>query len=84
MIKLTEVETHAISKINMEINQGEFLAVTGPSVSGKSTLLHIPGCLDTPSAGRYTLVGADVTNLTAEFLATVIVHIVVCARPACP
>ena len=69
--RLSELETHAISEIDLEITQGEFLAVMGPSGSGKSTLLHILGCLDTPSAGRYLLAGTDVTNLTAKSLAKI-------------
>ena len=50
-----EVETHALSDIDLEIRQGEFVSIGGPSGCGKSTLLSILGLLDTPTAGTYTL-----------------------------
>ena len=52
-----EVETHALSTINMEVRKGEFVAIAGPSGCGKSTLLSILGLLDSPSGGKYTLNG---------------------------
>ncbi len=58
-----EVETHALSEIDFEVKQGEYLAIGGPSGCGKSTLLSILGLLDTPSAGQYFLNGMDVSNL---------------------
>lgn len=58
-----EVETHALSEIDMEVLQGEYLAIGGPSGCGKSTLLSILGLLDTPSGGEYMLNGTDVSNL---------------------
>jgi len=48
-----EIETTALSGVNMEIQPGEFIAVMGPSGCGKSTLLHIIGMLDTPTSGAY-------------------------------
>ncbi|PXA85043.1 phosphonate ABC transporter ATP-binding protein [Nostoc sp. 3335mG] len=48
-----EVETTALADINLEVAQGEFLAIMGPSGCGKSTLLNILGTVDRPSAGRY-------------------------------
>jgi putative ABC transport system ATP-binding protein len=48
-----EVETVALNGVNIEINQGDFVAVMGPSGCGKSTLLNIVGLLDTPSDGDY-------------------------------
>ncbi|MCS6973891.1 MAG: ABC transporter ATP-binding protein [Cyclobacteriaceae bacterium] len=48
-----EVETTALSNINLEIKQGEFVAVMGPSGCGKSTLLNILGLLDNPTSGEY-------------------------------
>ena len=61
----------AISKINLEINNGDFLAIMGPSGSGKSTLMHIIGCLDLPSSGKIVLEGSDVSDLTEKELAKI-------------
>jgi len=47
-----EVETHALSGVNLEIRRGEYVCVAGPSGSGKSTLLAILGLLDSPSEGH--------------------------------
>ena len=52
-----EVETHALSDINMQIATGEFVSIAGPSGSGKTTLLSLLGLLDTPSGGKYVLNG---------------------------
>ena len=59
-----EVETHALDNINLEIRNGEYVAIAGPSGCGKSTLLSILGLLDTPSDGAYMLHGEPVTNLS--------------------
>jgi len=59
-----EVETHALSDINLEIKRGEYICISGPSGCGKSTLLAILGLLETPTEGRYTLHGNPVANLT--------------------
>ena len=56
----------ALSDVNLQIDRGEFIAITGPSGSGKSTLLTILGCLDTPSSGQYVLNDLSVEN-TSEF-----------------
>jgi putative ABC transport system ATP-binding protein len=61
-----EVETHALSGIELDVRAGEFLAISGPSGCGKSTLLSILGLLDVPSAGEYSLAGASVAQLDAE------------------
>jgi putative ABC transport system ATP-binding protein len=58
-----DVETHALSGINLSINKGEFVSIGGPSGCGKSTLLSLLGLLDTPSGGEYTLAGEAVANL---------------------
>ena len=49
--------------INMQVEQGEYLAIMGPSGSGKTTLMNILGLLDTPTSGEYLLEGRDNTNL---------------------
>jgi putative ABC transport system ATP-binding protein len=58
-----EVETHALSDINLEIKKGEYVSIAGPSGCGKSTLLSILGLLDTPSDGKYWLNGTPVDDL---------------------
>lgn len=55
--------------VNVELNQGQNLAVVGPSGSGKSTFLHIAGSLDTPTSGSVSLQGQDPTTLTPKQLA---------------
>ena len=52
--------------INMQVEQGEYLAIMGPSGSGKTTLMNILGLLDTPTSGEYLLEGRDNTNLPDE------------------
>ena len=58
-----EVETHALSEVNLSFDPGDYVAVAGPSGCGKSTLLSILGLLDTPNAGEYRLNGRSVANL---------------------
>jgi putative ABC transport system ATP-binding protein len=60
-----EVETHALSNINLEIRSGEFVSIAGPSGCGKTTLLSILGLLDSPTGGRYLLDREPVENLSA-------------------
>lgn len=57
-----EVETTALNNVNIEIKEGEFVAIMGPSGCGKSTLLNIMGLLDNPSGGEYHFLGHDVSN----------------------
>ncbi|MEP6620790.1 MAG: ABC transporter ATP-binding protein [bacterium] len=59
-----ELETHALSDVNLEIRTGEFLSISGPSGCGKSTLLAILGLIDSPSHGEYRLAGESVAGLT--------------------
>jgi putative ABC transport system ATP-binding protein len=58
-----DVETHALSEVDLAIDRGEFVAAAGPSGCGKTTLLSILGLLDSPSAGKYFLDGELVTGL---------------------
>jgi putative ABC transport system ATP-binding protein len=58
-----EVETHALSGIHLQIQRGEYVAISGPSGCGKSTLLSILGLLDSPSGGVYELNGKPVQDL---------------------
>jgi putative ABC transport system ATP-binding protein len=59
-----EVETHALSRIELEIRAGEFVSICGPSGCGKTTLLSILGLLDSPSEGSYVLAGEPVASLS--------------------
>src|SRR6266545_4545882 len=59
-----EIETHALSDVNLEIARGDYVSISGPSGCGKSTLLSIIGLLDTPSSGAYALNGSSVADLS--------------------
>lgn len=69
--RTANVETTALSHINLEVNQGEFIAIMGPSGCGKSTLLNVMGMLDTPTSGSYQFAGEDVSNYPENKLAEV-------------
>jgi len=60
-----EVETHALSGVHLDINDGEYISIAGPSGCGKSTLLSILGLLDSPSDGSYQLKGTPIESLNA-------------------
>ena len=55
-----EAQVKALDHVDFQVDRGEFVAVMGPSGSGKSTTMNIIGCLDTPSAGQYLLMGQEV------------------------
>jgi len=57
-----EIETTALNNINMEVREGEYLAIMGPSGCGKSTLLNILGLIDVPSGGKYFFLGENVAG----------------------
>jgi len=61
-----EIETHALSNINLELRRGEYISILGPSGGGKSTLLSIIGLLESPTDGEYILNGTPVANLSSS------------------
>ena len=64
VFRTEEVQTLALSNVNIEVNEGEFVAIMGPSGCGKSTLLNILGLLDNPTSGEYYLNGTEVSRYT--------------------
>ncbi len=66
VFRTDEIETHALSGVNFDINPGEFLSIAGPSGCGKSTLLSILGLLDVPSSGSYLINGKPTEALDLD------------------
>jgi len=64
-----EVKVHALNKVSLSINKGEFIAIMGASGSGKSTFMNILGCLDNPTSGEYLMEGKDVLKRDKNELA---------------
>ena len=64
IFRTEEVETLALNQVNIEVKEGEFVAIMGPSGCGKSTLLNILGLLDNPTSGEYFLNGIEVSRYT--------------------
>ena len=69
--KMGDVEVNALQGLNLEVKQGEFLAIMGPSGSGKSTAVNMIGCLDMPTKGRIMLDGHDISKLSESELAQI-------------
>ena len=69
VFRTQDVETHALSSIDLTIDKGEFISIAGPSGCGKSTLLSILGLLDSSTAGQYEFDGRDVSRLNDNEMA---------------
>ena len=67
--RTSDVQTTALDKINIEIKQGDFVAIMGPSGCGKSTLLNIVGLLDSPSSGAYHFLDENIAKYPERKLA---------------
>lgn len=66
-----DVEVHAVKSVTLTVNPGEFVAIMGPSGSGKSSMMNLLGCLDRPTGGKYFLDGIDVSKLNRNDLADI-------------
>ncbi|MCI1859336.1 MAG: ABC transporter ATP-binding protein [Sporolactobacillus sp.] len=69
--KMGESTVHALDRINLTIDDGDFVSIVGPSGSGKSTLMNMIGCLDHPDTGEYILDGQHIDRLKDRELATI-------------
>jgi len=64
----SKVAVHALRGVNLEVHEGEFMALSGPSGSGKTTLLNIIGALDTPTSGTVQVAGEDLSGFSKSEL----------------
>ena len=71
---LGDVKVEALRKVSFSVEAGEFLSIMGASGSGKSTMMNILGCLDTPTGGQYFLEGHNVSRLSGDELADIRKH----------
>jgi putative ABC transport system ATP-binding protein len=69
--KIGDTEVRALRGVTYAVDEGDFLAIMGPSGSGKSSLMNILGCLDKPTSGKYLLEGQDVSLLDKNALARI-------------
>ncbi len=68
---LEAIDVPVLKRVNLSIEQGEYVAIMGASGSGKSTLMNIIGCLDRPTSGQYFLAGINLTTLDDDELADI-------------
>jgi putative ABC transport system ATP-binding protein len=67
--KINNIAIDALQNVNLNIEEGEFVAINGPSGSGKSTLLHMLGCIDRPTSGKIYINNTDTSTLSSKALA---------------
>ena len=67
----TAIAVEALRDVNLAVQSGEYIAITGASGSGKSTMMNIVGCLDRPTRGRYYLGGQDISTLNDDALSEI-------------
>ena len=65
------IDVPVLKNINLQVNEGEYVAIMGPSGSGKSTLMNIVGCLDKPTSGTFLLDGEDISTLNDKKLSRI-------------
>ena len=63
--------THVLKNVDLDVSEGDYLAIMGPSGSGKTTLMNLIGCLDVPSSGSYLLGEREITKCSGKELAEV-------------
>ena len=63
--------TRVLKNVNLDVNEGDYLAIMGPSGSGKTTLMNLIGCLDVPTSGSYLLGEREITKCSGKELADV-------------
>jgi len=66
-----DIQVHALKNANINIKQGDYIAIIGPSGSGKSTLMNLLGCLDRPSSGKLFIDNTDISKLSENQLAKI-------------
>jgi putative ABC transport system ATP-binding protein len=69
--RLGRISVRAVENVDLDLHQGDFVALAGPSGSGKTTLLNLIGCIDKPSGGRILIQGRDVTEIPLHRLADI-------------
>ena len=69
--RMGDIEVNALQGLNLEVKEGEFVAIMGPSGSGKSTAVNMIGCLDVPTRGKIALDNHDISKLTESDLAQI-------------
>ena len=66
-----KTETHVLKNVDLDVSEGDYLAIMGPSGSGKTTLMNLIGCLDVPTSGSYLLGEREITKCSGKELAEV-------------